>query len=99
MTRLSVRQRQSLLELISSCDPRHFRKLPQLTVDSQLKTILRFYVPLPKEAEAEIWARQKSRARNKPEVPEDERVEDAGLDDESVPGRAANELWSKAVSV
>jgi hypothetical protein len=58
-----------------------------MTTDSQLKNALRFYIPLSKEAEALIWAKQKARRYDSPDVPDDERVEDAGLldDADSVP--------------
>ena len=77
--RLSALQRTMVVELLSSCDPRQFVRLPAMTTDSQLKNVLRFYFPLSKDAEAAIWAKQKTRKLNVPEVPEDERVEDAGL--------------------
>lgn len=80
--RLSPAQRQEVLNLLSSRDPREFTKLPSLTTDRQLKCILPFYFPIPKEAEAEIWAKQRSRILDPPEVPEDERVEDAGLSED-----------------
>jgi hypothetical protein len=51
--------------------------LPQKTKSKQLRDILNFYIPLAKEEEAEIWRRQRSAADS--EVPDDERVEDAGL--------------------
>jgi hypothetical protein len=79
--RLSALQRTKAVELLSSCDPRQFVRLPAMTTDSQLKNVLRFYFPLSKDAEAAIWAKQKTRKLNAPEVPEDERVEDAGLED------------------
>lgn len=84
-TRLSASQNEKLLELLSSCNPRYFHKLPQLTTDLQLKKILRYYRLLSKEAEAEIWTAQKSRMQSAPEVPEDERVEDAGLSEDPTP--------------
>jgi hypothetical protein len=82
--RLSTSQRSELLHLVSSCDPRQFVKLPSFTTDPRIKSVLPFYVPISNEAEAEIWARQKSRTLDSPEVPEDERVEDAGLSDDVV---------------
>jgi hypothetical protein len=82
--RLSKSQRQELLELLSSCDPRHIKHLAKKTSDSTLKKILRFYVPISKEQEAEIWESQKQRAKLPVSVvPEDERVEDAGLHDDA----------------
>jgi hypothetical protein len=84
--RLSISQRTELLKLLSQCDPRYFVKLPALTTDSQLKNALRFYIPLSKEAEAAIWAKQKKITKPKAlEVPADELVEDAGLLDDVQP--------------
>lgn len=81
--KLSPSQRVQLLQLLSSCDPRHFQGLQSQTTDQLLKRILRFYVPLSKEEEAEIWANQKKlKMPEVPVVPEDERVEDAGLVEE-----------------
>lgn len=81
--RLSAEQRRHLVELLSSCDPREFQRLPTQTTDPQVKNVLRYHVPLSKAEEAAIWARQKSRAATVSVVPEDERVEDAGLADEN----------------
>lgn len=81
--RLSQSQRQELLELLSSCDPRHIKHLPRKTADSALQKILRFYIPLSKEQETGIWDSRRQRTRAIPAVPEDERVEDAGLHDDS----------------
>ncbi len=77
--RLGPVQRHELLALLSSCDPRHFVKLPGQTRDSQLRRVLRFYVPLAKEVETRIWASQRGGEADDVDVPEDERVEDAGL--------------------
>jgi hypothetical protein len=43
---------------------------------------LPFYVPISKEAEAAIWAKQKARPAL-PLVSDEERVEDAGLEDDA----------------
>jgi hypothetical protein len=85
-SRLSSSQKAELLHLVSFCDPRYFKDLVSQTSDSQLQKILRFYIPLPGKVEAEIWAEQKKRksATQIPLIPDDERVEDAGLDDESM---------------
>jgi len=82
-SRLSKSQRQDLLQLMSSCDPREIKTLAARASDDQVKAILPFYIPLSKIAEAEIWAVQKKRVVTPMSVPEDERVEDAGLDDDS----------------
>jgi len=84
--RLSASQLVELVNLLSSCDPRYFVKLHGLTRDTQIKSVLRFYFPLSKAAEAAIWARRKKITKSKAlEVPEDELVEDAGLLDDARP--------------
>ena len=79
--RLSQAQRKELLSLLSSCDPRYFKTLK--SKDSQLKRIMPYYFSLSKAKEAEIWAEQKhkSTAMISAQVPDDERVEDAGLNE------------------
>jgi hypothetical protein len=78
--KLSTAQRRELLHLLSESEPRHFKNLAAATSDSQIKRIIPYYTPLSKVREAEIWAKQKVIMRAMvPEVPEDERVEDAGL--------------------
>src|SRR6266852_8433292 len=80
--RLTSSQKAELLNLLSSCDPRKFIGLPSLTRDPLLRNVLKFYVPISKEEEATIWAKQKARVAES-EVPEDERVEDAGLNEDT----------------
>ena len=87
---LDAVSRAELLFLLSSCDPREFVGLPGRATSPAVARIVRFYVPLQKQAQAEIWARQKDLSRNKAYadlgLAEDERVEDAGLDyDEDAP--------------
>lgn len=78
--KLSDGERRELLHLASSCDPKFFSALPVQASTARLKKILRYYVPLPKEQEAEIWKLQRRAAVDV--LPEDEHVEDAGLDAE-----------------
>ncbi len=80
--RLSTAQRRELLLLLSSCEPREFRTLPRRNSDHDLRRILPFYIQPTKAAESAIWAKQKSMMRTDTFVPEDERVEDAGLDED-----------------
>ena len=79
--KLSSSDKSELLALLSSVEPREISRLPQKTSNSQLRKILHFYKPLPKDDEARIWALQKS--LSSPPMPEDERVEDAGLNNVS----------------
>jgi len=84
VARLSSGQKAELLSLLSSTDPRHFVRLAQQTKDSKIKGILGHYSSLSKEDEAEIWARQRVRPQEASPVPEDERVEDAGIAEDSL---------------
>jgi len=87
--RLSDSERAELPQLLSSCDPREFVSLPRSTANKRLKRVLPFYVPKPKSELFVIWERTKSR-KEEIELAEDERVEDAGLDqDEDSPPEAA----------
>lgn len=83
-SRLDGGERQELMQLLSSTDPRNFKDLPSQATTRAVSSILRFYVPTPKDQLMDIWARQKALTRGEPTVegslPEDERVEDAGLD-------------------
>jgi hypothetical protein len=86
---LTPSERTELLRLLSSCDPREFALLPSQTDNQRLRAILRFYRPLSKRLEREIWtARSRAMKQPAPEaaatVPDDERVEDAGLNDEEL---------------
>jgi hypothetical protein len=82
--RLSASDKGELLTLLSSVEPRDTGKLPNETSNSQLREILHFYKPLAKGVEEKIWALQKGIDYSP--VPEDERVEDAGLSDASEEG-------------
>jgi hypothetical protein len=86
--KLNSSEHHELLELLSSCDPREFVSLTGKASTKVVKSILRFYVPLPKEELFEIWSKQKeiSRAGINADLglPEDERVEDAGLEFDEV---------------
>ena len=77
---LSPPDRLELLALLSSCEPREIRTLRSRTPNTRIRAILPFFIPISKEQEASIW--QRNRQESQPLVPEEERVEDAGLDDE-----------------
>jgi hypothetical protein len=84
--RLGETDRAELAQLLSAKKASEFVSLVSQTTNEAVKRILPFYVPLDKVVEAQIW--EKMRARGKaavlaqPEVPDDERVEDAGLVEE-----------------
>lgn len=80
--KLSSSERTELLGLISTVDPRELRGQLRLATTSRVKSIMKHYLPLAKEEEAEIWAKQLAmKQQDDPSivVPDDERVEDAGL--------------------
>jgi hypothetical protein len=82
---LDVSERAELLALLSSCDARWISQLHKNTTSDKIKAILPFYVPKPKAELFKIWAEQKRKGSVAAQVDalaEDERVEDAGLDDD-----------------
>ena len=85
MTKLSLNQRTELLSLLLSCEARELGGLPKKTKDKVLRRVLEFYKPLSKQKEAEIWSARKLQGQDLRafDLPEDKRVEDAGLYDES----------------
>jgi hypothetical protein len=98
--RLDTYERAELLQLLSSCDPRDFGKLSDRATTKALQQILRFYVPVSKEELLAIWSKRKELTRGELTadmgLPEDERVEDAGLEYEEealvpAPKRKAHE--------
>lgn len=88
--RLSPERRLELKALLSSCDPRHYSGLADLTDDDAIRAILPFYIPRSKEETSSIRQRQAawSEVAADLNVPEDERVEDAGLDADEEPVEA-----------
>ena len=92
--KLDDADRAELVQLLSACDPRDFHKLGKQTTNLRLQRVLPFYVPKPKDLLAQIWERQRSLTAGEPTadaaLPEDERVEDAGLDFEDAEPVAAD---------
>ena len=82
--RLNLDERTELLQLLSSCDPRDFVSLRAQTINENIRAVLPFYVPKPKSELFDIWARQKAitneLSAREDTLAEDERVEDAGLE-------------------
>jgi hypothetical protein len=80
---LDVSERHELVSLLSSCDPKHFHALPSQTSNVKLRRVLPFYVPKAKNELFGIWASQRAKQAEESQsawVSEEERVEDAGLD-------------------
>jgi hypothetical protein len=84
VSKLSTDEKRQLLSLLSSTDPRHFVHLPKQTTNPKIRRVLGFYVPLSEEEEIRIWARNRANTEGAgDDLPEDERVEDAGLQDDA----------------
>jgi hypothetical protein len=87
-SRLTSDDRAELLNLISSVDPRHLPNQVKLAKSSRVKSILRHHLSLAKNEESAIWAAQRAMKQQlHPSiiVPDEERVEDAGLNYEDNP--------------
>lgn len=82
--KLSAAERRDLLVLLSSCDARDFGGLADRATTEAVRRVLPFYVPMTKEELYALWEMQKKLAKSDDgpnmELAEDERVEDAGLD-------------------
>ena len=87
MKTLSKGERSELLGYLCTCGKNDYaRNLNELAA-GKLREAARFFMPMTKADEARIWKAQKRRRVediNAYLVPEDERVEDAGLTDEDV---------------
>jgi hypothetical protein len=82
-SKLSDGERAELIALLSSAKPSQFASLGKATKSKRIASILEFYLPLPEEKEQKIWTicREHRLKQKQPDVsiPEDQRVEDAGL--------------------
>jgi hypothetical protein len=82
-SRLSNDERAELISLLSTSTPSKFLELRTQATNRNVREILEFYRPLTDPEEAEIWRQcreQRSTLSTQAvEVPDDERVEDAGL--------------------
>lgn len=80
---LSDTDRHELATLLSTTTPSGFAGLIGKADSSRVNRILSYYVPIPKDEEAEIWKVMKQRLQESKkvaaEIPEDQLVEDAGL--------------------
>jgi hypothetical protein len=100
--KLGATQRSELLGLLTSVDPRDVRGQVKMASASRVKSILRYYFPLTKEAERDIWERQRQiRCQQHPStiVPDEERVEDAGLNYEEPTAAPSQTARKQAVAV
>jgi hypothetical protein len=88
LNKLTPSERADLITLLSNFENRHFEKILSGISDPKLRRVFQFYKPLTDVEEVSIWQRQKAiRQKLKTEsceIPDDERVEDAGLELDAV---------------
>lgn len=81
--RLTLSDRGELAALLSGSRPSRFKELAAAATSPAVRAILPWYSPLSDNEEAKIWRTLKERRqrvqRESEDVPDDERVEDAGL--------------------
>jgi hypothetical protein len=88
MSKLTLSEKGDLLVMLSEREPRSFKDIAKATGNDNIRKVAPFYVPISKTREARIWASQRSSSKHQvDEIPDDERVEDAGLVDD-LPGEA-----------
>lgn len=85
MRRLSASQQDELLALLSSTDPSKFAGLIDDVDDDRIRDAMRFHLPISKLEEADIWKAQRLKPWDDCSMPLEDRVEDAGLDDDDDP--------------
>ncbi len=98
LRRLSTSQRSELLKILCGAQLHEYRLIHAQLRDRSLRNMLAFYLPLPREEESVIWAEVKrlreDTVKRYGTLPDDERVEDAGLQDDeessSRPSRATS---------
>ncbi len=87
MATLNADERTELLSYLCERDNRSYAQDLATLTSGRLRKAAQYFFPLPKKEEERIWILQRQRRINQesePAVPEDERVEDAGLTDEDV---------------
>ncbi len=101
--KLSSSDRAELLNLIASVDPSELKRQVRLASSSRVRSIMNHYLPLTKHEEAEIWAQEKAmKQQDDPSIviPDDERVEDAGLNyEEPTEARTKSKRLKRAMAI
>ena len=86
VSKLDGYEKAELIELLSSCGPSEFIGLADRATTRNVRRVLRFYIPLPKDELYSIWAMGKELRTGdvvaEMGLAEDERVEDADLERE-----------------
>lgn len=81
--RLTPSDKNDLLAVLANYEPSRFEALRSTISNDRVARLFEFYRPLTDDQEREIWSLQKAHKESQvplPALPDDERVEDAGLD-------------------
>lgn len=84
--KLTLGEKDELNEFLSSHDRSRYKEAANQVKSAKMRSILHYYLPIDKDKEMEIWEitreqRKKTKQDALNQVPEDERVEDADLED------------------
>src|SRR5207302_4318225 len=77
---LSESDRVDLVSTLSTFENRRFQSIKRGISNAKVAKLIRFYKPISDSEESEIWKMQRDWIRQPCVVPDDERVEDAGLE-------------------
>ena len=84
MRTLSDSEKEELVVTLSMNDKREYASAKKFLSSAKLRSIMNYYLPISRPEEQRIWKKQKvrlkARALEQINVPDDERVEDAGLE-------------------
>ena len=84
MGKMSEIEKEELLEILSVNKKSQYKTTQKSIKNKKIKSIMEHYIPLDSRKEREIWDKQKEYKKTKKkvdiEIPEDERVEDAGIE-------------------
>jgi hypothetical protein len=81
---LGSTDRADLITVLAQFENRKFANIKRRIANKKVAKLFRFYKPLTDPEETEIWTRQKELAQQPLLIPDDERVEDAGLELDAV---------------
>lgn len=85
LNKLTKTESDELKALLAVLENKNYGVLSKAVVSRNVATVFRHYQPLAEEIERDIWNEQKThRSKKRAEVPDDERVEDAGLELDAV---------------
>jgi hypothetical protein len=81
---LGATDRSDLISVLAQFENRHFASIKRRIANKRVARLFRFYKPLRDPEETAIWRRQKEWLQQPLLIPDDERVEDAGLELDAV---------------